>query len=241
FLAGIYFRLNDNKDEIYMGAFYSTKKSGNLEGVVYGIYGMKDSTFSTFKTIPFDDQLRNATDDRNKKKAFNDYEVRNVIVKNDGGFILIAENFYITTRTTSYGNGFGYYSWYNGGYATTSTREYHYGDIMAIDYDVNGERKWHSFIRKEQYSQEDGGLFSSYAMLNSGASLVFLYNDFSSSKSNLSIAALDVDGALQLKKLNPGRSAGADWLPRSGKQTDLRELLIPVLRKNSLGFARVVF
>ncbi len=242
YITGMYIRLNDQKEEIYVGALYSGKKSGNIDGVVYGLYATADNKFTTFKTIPFDDELRNATDDRNKKKAFNDYVVRNLIVKNDGGFILVAENYYMTTRTSNYGTGFGYYSWYNNNnYMNSTTREYHYGDVMAVDYDVNGERKWHSFVRKEQYSQEDEGLFSSYAMLNSGASLVFLYNDFSTSKSTLNLAALDVTGALQLKKINPGRSAGADWLPRSGKQTDLKEIVIPVLRKNSLGFARVVF
>ena len=242
YVSGMYIRLNDQKEEIYVGAFYAAKKTGNLDGLVYGLYSIPDNSFTTFKSIPFDDQLRNATDDRNKKRAFNDYVVRSLIVKNGGGFILVAESYYMTMRTSAYGTGLGYYSWYNNnGYMSNSTREFHYGDIMALDYDINGEQQWHNFVRKEQYSQEDDGLFSSYAMLNSGASLVFLYNDFSSSKSTLNLAALDVNGSLQLKRINPGRSAGADWLPRSGKQTDLKELLIPVLRKNSLGFARVVF
>jgi hypothetical protein len=241
YISGMFIRLDDRKNEIYVGAFYSGKRSGNLDGVVYGHYSPLSDTVSFLKLIPFDDKLRNATDDRNKKKAFNDYEVRNVIVKNDGGFILVAENFYITTRT-AYNSGYGYYSWYyNGPYMSSSTREYHYGDILAVAYDASGNRTWHSFIRKEQYSQEDGGLFSSYAMLNSGASLVFLYNDFSTTKSTLNLAALDADGNLQLKKMNPGKASGADWLPRSAKQTDSRELIVPVLRKNSLGFARLAF
>jgi hypothetical protein len=241
YISGMFIKLNYANNDVYIGATYSTKKSGNLEGVTYGLYSAANNSFSSFKMIPFDDQIRNGTDDRNKKKAFNDYVVRNLIVKNDGGFILVLEDFYMSTRTTSYGNGLGYYSWYNNNYATTSTREYHYGDVLTIDYDIDGNRKWHSFIRKEQYSQEDDGLFSSYALLNSGGSLVFLYNDFNTSKSSLNLAAIDVDGNLQMKKMNPGRNEGADWLPRSGKQTDIKELLIPVLRKNSLGFARVVF
>lgn len=241
FASGSYIKANDAQAEIYFSAFYATKKSGNLDGLIYGVYDMKTDSFNIFKRLPFDDKLREAADDHNKKKAFNDYVVRNLIVKNDGGFILVGESYYMTTRTSMYGPGYGYYSWYNNGYPSTSTREYHYGDIMVLDYDANGERQWQNFIRKEQYSQEDDGLFSSYAMLNSGASLVFLYNDFSTSKSTLNLAAVDVSGALQLKKMNPGRSAGADWLPRSGKQTDLRELMIPVLRRNSIGFARVVF
>lgn len=241
FVSGMHIKLDDTKNEMYVAGFYSVRRSGNLEGVMYGLYSPADNAFKVFKTIPFDDQLRNATDDRNKKKAFNDYEVQNIIVKNDGGFILISESFYVAVRTSNYGSGFGYYSWYNNGYAATSVREYHYDDVMVVDYNADGERQWHQFIRKEQYSQEDGGLFSSYAMLNSGASLVFLYNDFSTSKSTLNLAALDVKGELQLKKMNPGRTSGADWLPRSAKQTDLRELVVPVLRKNNLGFARVVF
>lgn len=242
YVSSLYIKMDDLKNEVYVGAFYSEKRSGNLEGLVYGLYLPEEDRFSVFKTIPFDDLLRNATDDRNKKKAFNDYVVRNLIVKNDGGFIMVAESFYMTTRTSTYGNGYGYYSWYNNNnYVSNVTREYHYGDIMVLDYNQNGERQWHNFIRKDQYSQEDEGLFSSYAMLNSGATLVFLFNDFSTSKSALNLSALDISGGLQMKKINPGRAAGADWLPRSGKQTDLKELLIPVLRKNSLGFARVAF
>jgi len=240
YLSGLYLRMDDVHNQVYLSAFYAAKKSGNLDGVLYSIYSPQTDSFPVFKLIPFDEELRNATDDRNKKKAFNDYEVRNVIVKNDGGFILVAENFYVTSRSNMYGGGFRYYSWYNN-YPGTYTSEYHYGNIMVVDYDAEGNRKWHGFIRKEQYSQEDGGLFSSYLMLNSGASLVFLYNDFNSSKSSLRLAALDVNGEMQLKRMSPGRTAGGDWVPRSGKQTDLRELLIPVLRKNNLCFARVVF
>lgn len=241
FLSGMYMKLDDSRNQVFVGAFYSEKKSGNLDGILYALYDPAGESLSTFRLIPFDEAMRNASSERNKKKAFNDFEVRNLILKNDGGFILVSENYYVTTRTSNYGTGYGYYSWYNNTYPSSSTREYHYGDIMVLDYNGEGERQWQNFIRKEQYSQEDDGLFSSYVMLNSGATLVFLFNDFSSSKSTLNLAAVDADGSLQMKKMNPGRTAGADWLPRAAKQTDLRELLVPVLRKNSLGFARVVF
>ncbi len=244
FISGMYIKLDDQKNEIYIGAFYSEKKTGNIDGAVYGLYNPAQDAMPIFKMIPFDDQLRNATDDRNKKKAFNDYDVKNIIVKNDGGFILVSESFYMATRT-SYGSGYGgfYSSYYNYNYPgmNTSVREYVYGDIMVLDYDGDGNRKWQNFIRKEQYSQEDGGLFSSYGLLNSGASLVFLYNDFSSNKSTLNLAAVDVSGNLQLKKLNAGNGADGDWLPCSGKQTDATELVIPVLRKNNLSFVKMSF
>lgn len=240
YLSGLYMRLDEQRQDVYWAAFYAPKKNGSLQGIFQGVYSAQTDSFAMTRNIPFDDELRAGSDNR-KKSAFDDYEIRDLIVKNDGGFILVAERYYVNIRTNAYGTGIGYYSWYNNNYAPASTREYHYGDVVVADFDAEGRRQWHNFIRKEQYSQEDGGLFSSYLMLNSGASLVFLYNDFSSSKSALSLAAVDIKGQLQMKKMNPGRTAGGDWVPRSGKQVDLREMLIPVLRKNSLGFARVVF
>lgn len=241
-VSSIYMKLNDQTNEIYMGAYYSGIHSDDNNGVIYGVLPPIALEFSTFKKIPFDDELRNVSDERNKKRAFNDYEVRKIVVKNDGGFILVGENYTITTRSYNYGMGSGYYNYYNtGGYNNTTVREYHYGDIMVLSYDKDGTRKWHSFIRKDQNSTDDGGMFSSYALLNSGASLVFVYNDYSLSRSALSLAAIDIDGNLQMKKMNPSRAEVADWVTRTGKQTDLKELVIPVLRKDNLSFVRVAF
>ncbi len=242
FISGMHIKLDELNNAVYISGFYSSKKNGNVEGLIYGLYNPASAGLTTLKAIPFDEDLRAGADDKNKKRAFNDFTVRDIIVKNDGGFILIAENYFITTRTTSYGSGFGYYSWYyNGPYGGSYVREFHYGDIVVLNYSESGELLWRNFIRKNQYSQEDGGLFSSYTMLNSGASLVFLYNDFSSSRSSLSLAAIDGSGVLQMKKMDQGRAVNGDWLPRSGKQIDIQELLVPVLKKNSLWFARVAF
>ena len=161
-------------------------------------------------------------------------------MKNDGGFILIAERYYVTTRNSYYGPGFGYYSAYYGAFNNPTIREYNYGDILALSYNDNGALEWKNFIRKDQYSQEDGGMFSSYGMVNSGASLVFLYNDYNSSASSLQLAALDIEGNLQMSKMDDG-GMKADWIPRSGKQTDAREIVVPMLRKNNISFVKVNF
>jgi hypothetical protein len=240
-ISSMYLRVNEITNDVYAAAYYTEGKSENVDGIVYGILPSASTAFSSFKKIPFDDNLRDASNEANKKKAFNDYEVRKIIVKNDGGFILIGENYYISTRSYGYGSGMGYYSYYNSGYANTTVREYHYGDVMILNYDKDGNRTWNNFIRKDQNSQDDGGMFSSYALLNSGSTLVFLFNDYSSSKTTLTLAAVDIEGNLQMKRMNAGRMVNADWLPRSAKQTDTKELLVPVLKKDNLCFVRVAF
>lgn len=239
FTAGTYMEMSLNGDKVYVGGFYSDRKNGNFEGIIYTYYDVAEKTFKEFKTISFSERMRNATGERSLKRAFNDYQVRRLIVRNDGGFVLIAEDFFITTRN-NYNQGFGYYSWY---YPTmsASVREYNYGDILAISCNGNGQPEWAEFIRKMQYSQEDGGLFSSYALLNTGGALGFLFNDFNASKSKIQLASLESNGKITVNALTGYSNEDPDWLPKSGKQVSAREFVVPCLKRNQICFAKVVF
>lgn len=243
YAANAYVKLDNINNRIFLAGFYSDKKNGNYEGVMFAQYDPAGAAFNNPRMIAFDDQLRNASGDRNKKKAFNDYIVRQLIIKNDGGFVMIAENYFMTTRTTSYGPGWGYYSmmYSYGPYMNGSIREYHYNDILALSYNPSGTRDWHAFVRKDQYSQEDGGVFSSYAFLNTGGSLGFLFNDFNASRSRIQLASVDGNGQVNMRSMAAGRSDDPDWLPRSGKQVSAHELVIPCLRKRQICFAKIVF
>jgi hypothetical protein len=196
-------KLDADKERIYVGGFYSDKKNGNYEGVLYTYYDIKTGSFQPTRLMPFDDRMRNATGGSSKKRAFNDHQVRQLIVKNDGGFLLISEDYFVTTRN-SYSPGFGYYSFY---YPTmgATVREYHYNDIMVLSYNPSGQMEWDTFIRKDQYSQEDGGMFSSYALINTGGAIGFLFNDFNTSRSRVQLATMD---ASLYSFVSAGRWAG---------------------------------
>ncbi len=237
FAAGTYMKLDNTNDRIYIAGFYSDKKNGSFEGVLYNYYNLKTGTYEPTRLIPLDEELRNNSGERNKKRAFNDYQVKNLIVKNDGGFVLVAEDFFISTRN-SYNPGFGYYSFYSPT-MSSSVREYHYNDIMSLAYDAEGKRQWKAFVRKEQYSQEDGGMFSSYAMVNTGGALGYLFNDFNSTRSRVQLASVDDEGKVSMMSLNTG--ADIDWLPRSGKQVSAHEIVVPCLHKRQICFAKIVF
>lgn len=239
--TSLYMKLDNVNNRIYTGGFYSDKKNGNYEGVVYAYYDLKDSSWQNRKNIPFDEQLRNATGERNLKRAFNDYQVKQMIVKKDGGFVLVSEDVYITTRTSSPGWGGFYYSYYYSPFMNQTIREYNYNDIFALSYDGNGNRDWHAFIRKSQYSQEDGGIFSSYGLINTGGALGFLFNDFNTRNSRIQLATLNAAGQVDMRSLAAGTSNDPDWLPRSGKQVGLKELVVPCLRRKQICFAKIVF
>jgi len=238
-----FMRIDNNTNRIYAGGFYSEKKAGNYDGIVYAQYDMTARTFTTQKLIPFDDALKAATGARSAKRAFNNYQTRQLIVKNDGGFVLLSEAFYQSIRNTGggFGYGYGFYPMYGGPFMSRNIREYHYDDILALSYNAEGVREWHAFIRKDQYSQEDGGVFSSYVLLNTGGSLGFLYNNFNNRKAEIQLATIDAAGEVKMRSMSPTGNDSPDWLPRSGKQVASRELIVPCLRKKQICFAKIFF
>jgi len=241
YTTSLYMKLDNLNNRIYTGGFYSDKKNGNYEGVVYAYFDVSDSMWHNRKNIAFDEQLRTATGERNLKRAFNDYQVKQMIIKKDGGFVLISEDFYVTTRTTTPGWGGYYYSYYYSPFMNQNIREYNYNDIFTISYDGEGNRQWHAFVRKSQYSQEDGGIFSSYGLINTGGALGFLFNDFNTRTSRIQLATIDANGKVDMRSMAAGTSNDPDWLPRSGKQVGLKEMVVPCLRRRQISFAKITF
>jgi hypothetical protein len=232
-------KLDNVKNRIYLAGFFAEKKNGAYTGLMHNYFDVQTNTFGAGKSITFDEQMRMGVRGSNNKNAFNDFVARDIIVRNDGGFVLTAENYYVSYRS-NYPIGYGYYAMY---YPTmaSSINEYHYGDLMVYSFDADGNPEWGSFIRKDQYSQEDFGMFSSYLMINSGGMLGYLYNDFNTSNSRIQLASVDAEGKVETRFMQGGRNDDPDWLPRSGKQVSSREIIIPCLRKRQICFAKVVF
>ena len=239
FAVSGYMRIDNLNKKIYFGGFYADKKNGGFNGIIYAAYDMGGGTFATKKFIPFDRDLLNAAGARNHNHPFDNYQVQQLIVKNDGGFVMVAEVHYVTSRS-NYTPGGGFYSFYSP-YSSSIVHEYHYNDIMVLSYDKDGTRQWSSFIPKEQYSQEDGGIFSSYALLNTGGTLAFLFNDFNTYRSRIQLAALTAEGKSDIHSFRPEGNDDPDWLPRNGKQVAGRILIVPCLHKKQICFAKVVF
>lgn len=240
FAAGGYTKVDNVNNVVYFGGFYSNNKNGNFDGIIYAAYSNAEDKYTISKFIPFDGQLVAASPTSRRGGNFDNYVVKQLIAKNDGGFVMISEMTYITTRST-FTPGFGYYSFYTP-YMNSSVREYHYNDIMVLSYDKNGTREWNSFVHKRQYSQEDEGVFSSYALLNTGGTLAFLYNDFDVRHSRIQLSTVSPEGG---KTETHGLAAEGndypDWLPRSSRQVSGRSLVIPCVKKKQICFARVSF
>lgn len=239
FLEYPFQKIDNANGKIHFASFYSNKRNGNNEGVAAATFDMNTLTFLPPNFIPFDEQMRGESGARKKDRALNDFKINQLVVKNDGGFVVAAEETYITTQS-AFLPGVGFYSFYYSPMMSQTIREYHYNDILLLSYNGNNEKEWHTFLRKEQYSQEDGGMFSSYSLMNTGGGLGFLFNDFNSKRSRIQLSSVAADGKVNVGYMDAGNSDDPDWLPRLGKQVDSREIIVPCLRKRQISFAKIV-
>jgi hypothetical protein len=239
FLEYPFQKIDNTNSKLHFASFFSAKRNGNNEGVAAATLDLESLTLTPISFIPFDEQMRGELRGKRRDRALNEFRINQLVVKNDGGFLVASEEIYVSTQN-NFLPGVGFYSFYNAPMMNQIIREFHYNDILLLSYDAKKQNEWHSFLRKEQYSQEDGGMFSSYSLLNTGGGLGFLFNDFNSRRSRIQLTTVTADGKVNNGFMDAGQKDDPDWLPRLGKQVDAREIIIPCLRKKQLCFAKIV-
>lgn len=175
----------------------------------------------------------------NQRGIIRNFVIQDIIVKNDGGLVLVAEAFAKIVKTNY--SGPGYYNWGYGSMGTTRYIEYYYGNILVLNLD--GDQRLASFntIPKWQKSVDDYGMYASYSLLNTGGNLAFVYNDLQNRGYKVNSTIANLDGQQETTELNTQMKGDNKWIPKMGRQTGSKEMVIPVLGGNKLQFVKVNF
>lgn len=161
------------------GGFYSNGK-GDLDDSD-GILAFKiDKSGNIYDNIYHDIPVEilnqyesNKTKKKNEKKErkgdeakFSDLVLRDFIINTDGSIVLVGEQYFTITHTTSS---------MNGGMKTYYT--YHYNDILVTKIGMGGKLEWMKKIPKTQTgSRGQGGMSYKYFSANNKHFLIFLDN-----------------------------------------------------------------
>jgi hypothetical protein len=211
-------------------------------------------------TVVFSDELRKeAKGDANTKMAFNDYFIRNIIIKKDGGFIIGSESFYTTSRYNAwnrydymYGNPFmspydyyyysPYYSnqWYRSNYFRNTNQgvRSHADNIVILSFTNEGRLEWSNVISKEQYD-DDGDFRVSYQMMNTGGQLHFLFNQQEKRLLLLNDYSVAPDGQINRNPTLKNLDKGYEFMPKYGKQVSSKQVIMPCIYRNYICFAKI--
>ncbi len=254
--------LDNRQGRVFLASFFTEQRRGNVEGLFAGEFSWKTMELGGLRFIPFSDELKMNAQQKSSgiKGAFNNYFIRQLVVRSDGGFLLTAESYYSSSRYQPWNrwdymySPWGYYPyyspyysspfspWYYSPYSWNNNRgmEYHYDDIAMLSYGPEGKLEWSNFIPKEQ-TDNDNAVFLSYLAANTGNSLQFIYNEPFRRSYLLTVVSVTPDGKLSKLPTLRGLDKGYEWMPRYGKQTGPRQVVVPCIFRNYICFAKIDF
>jgi hypothetical protein len=252
----------DNTNQRYLlSAFYYNQRRGNIEGLYFLAMNKNSWQPELEKSFVFDEDLRREArgESNSLKMAFNDYFIRNIIIKKDGGFLVDAEAYYTTSRSSSfnrwdyiYGSPFlypydyyyysPYYSswWWRRSGSSNQAVRYHADNVAIFSFTNKGDLEWSNVISKDQFDDESDDRIS-YNVMNTGGQLHFLFNLQEKRNLLLNDFALGPDGQVNRNPTLKGLDKGHEFMPKYGKQISARQFIVPCSYRNYICFAKIEF
>lgn len=261
FITDLTFRIAKDGTLVFSG-FYSERGTYSIKGTYFFHLQPRTGQMNNRNATPFDfDFLTAFMSEKNREKAkeaeinndrrrapeLYDYSLDELILRSDGGAVLVAEQFYIEQQTyRDYPFGYypyGFYSpfYYNRYNNFQTDYYYHYNDIIVVNIRPNGEIEWSARIPKWQETRNDGGYYSSYAMANVRDKLYFIYNDnsrnYSGGRSNrvysygggagtIVLSEVNIRGEVYTWPISSNKDVGVITRPKMCRQIGRREMAV---------------
>jgi hypothetical protein len=231
FITDLSFTVNDAGDLICAG-FYSDRGAVSVKGTYYmsidaitqeqkeeGFFQFDQNFLSQFMTD------RQAA----RGRELYDYKLEEIILRADGGAILIAEQYFVDQVTYSDIDG------------SVRTRYYYnYNDIIVVSINPDKTIEWATKVPKRQQTVDDFGYFSSFAHAISGRSLYLVFNDnprnfdgrarfpqaFNGTRSVVALVSIDPAGNIRKEIISRNRAEGIITRPKSSEQVSRQKLVI---------------
>jgi hypothetical protein len=258
-LDEIHIKVDNYNKRYFLTSFYFQERKGNIEGLYFYAWDKTKAQPYFESTSAFTEELRKeARGDASIKTAFNDYFIRNIITRKDGGFIIGSEAYFTTSRFNNwnrwdylYGspymssfNNSNYYSPYYSnsfwGSRTNSNQSvrYHADNITVLSFDDKGKLEWNNVMGKAQYDDETDDLLS-YQLMNTGGQVHFLFNQQERRNNLLSDYSISPDGQMNRNPTLKNLDKGYIFMPKYGKQVSSRQMIVPCLYRNYICFAKI--
>jgi hypothetical protein len=253
----------DNLNKRYvLNTFYYRKNRGSIDGMYTYIWNKAADSADVQSFIMIDDEVRLAAKRSGQLRfALDDYFIRNVFTKKDGGFLITAEDYSIQRTGNAngfnrwdnfnnpfyggqfYGNSFYYYNPYNGFYRPFNSfgnqgTRYFYSNILLLSFDKNAALQWSRTIQKEQFD-DDNDNFLSFSTFNSGGEIHFLFNDDKNRNQIIANHSVTGTGSVTRNPTLKSQERGYRFMPKLSKQVGAGQLIIPCEYRGYICFARI--
>jgi len=185
FIADMSFTVDD-MDQIICSGFYSNEGVLNYQGTYYQRINRLTGEVVKSSKKAFDpgfimENLSGKEARKNSRKArrgdemgLSDFVLGDLILRDDGGCVLVAEQYEEKWITSTVNNQYSSY------------KLYYFNDIIVVNIDANGEIGWSKKFPKRQVANDQIISFASYSIAVVNDKIALMYNDH---KDNLKIGA----------------------------------------------------
>ena len=220
----------DNQNQRLVGAgLYADKNRERANGYFFLSVAPGDDA-QAVRYEPFDDKfisILRQKDVADDTKGISDAEVKQLILRQDGGVVLVAERQREVQRGSAAGRGF----WREG---LRVVVDFYYDDVFAIALYPDGQAHWKTVLHKKQYSQDDEGTFSSYFLVRTSDKLRLLFNDEIKYENTCSEYVLSPAGDFDRNSLLTTDGQNLRLRFRDALQISAGECLVPSEFRNKL-------
>ena len=222
-----------NKKFVFAGLYY-LKDSNYSKGYYLWSGGLDSTRIIMSIAKPFTpDVLHDVTGSYSPKNGIPSIRLGDMVLRRDGGIVLIAEEYKASRELQSDMNFYGGLPMNNFRYF------FYYDNIIVISLDKEGKKDWYHILKKEQVSINDNGVYSSYLLHAMDDKLVFVFNDLSRKRWLLSSFNLNSKGQDETRVLIHPQEYIGKILPRDGGQVSNTEFVIPGFTERGAVVVRV--
>ena len=240
-----YFKIDNLNRKILGGGMHSEKNKGRTQGYYYMSVPFGGTADHTLSFYNFQEAFKEQLVDKKTKvtKGLFDVGIQDIVIRRDGGAIIICEQLKDFERSTS-----------TVANTTTTTRafnsrldngrfavDHYYEDLFLFSVHPSGEHHWEEILHKKQFSQDDDAAFSSFFLAKTARQLRLIYNDEIRNENTVSEYIIKGDGKFDRNSILNTASQDLRLRFRESKQVAYNEILVPSERKSRLKLVRMTF
>ncbi len=160
------------------------------------------------------------------------YFIRKIVPRSDGGYLLVAEYFDITQQMETF--------YYNGVPQVSSKNIYNYNDILLISVNDHFEAEWEHQLVKRQSSYASLSYLNSLGVYVCEKNVNIIFNDNSSQNNRVMHVSLSRDGFVEQKILLNSDNEYNAIVPMEGKQTGHNRYVAPLIQSRQTSLIQIV-
>jgi len=222
-VADYQFKYDPIHQQLIGVGLYANRSINRANGVF--MFDVSGANHASIYQIPFDEKLvaslaGKAT--RKNQRGAEDLKIADVVVRSDGGVLLMMEIIKIYHRSALEVPG-----QYRRSNLSRMSTDYYFEDVFVLSISPKGIPDWKTMLYKQQMSQNDEGTFSSYFLWQNKSSVRLLFNDEIKRRTNIIEYVVGVDGNAKRNSLFNTADSELLLRMRDGLQIAANEVLVP--------------